>query len=139
MKKIALLAAFALMSVFVPAFSEASLKSRVIPTAPITIEQAIEVATGEEPGVAMNARWQSGYLEITIKGDEVRVEKLYLDPRDGRIVGVNLKDNEDILASAYGDVDVRLDYIEGHYRIEVLKLDGTIRKVYVNETDGSIF
>lgn len=136
MKKRTLLAIFALIMLFVPAFSEASLKR---PATHISIEQAIEAAIGEEPGVAMNARWQRGYVEITIAGDEVRVEKLYVNPGDGRMVGVNLKENEDIFASSTRETDVSLDYVAGYYEIEILKFDGTIRDVFVSEEDGRVF
>jgi hypothetical protein len=136
MKKIILIFGFVFMSLFVSTGSEATLKSS---GSPITIGEAIELAIGQEPGVAMNVRWQSGYMEITIAGDEVRVEKLYVNPVDGRIAGVNLKDNEDPLASSSSDIDVKLDYIGGYYEIEILKFDGTVRSVLVNEEDGAIF
>ena len=126
---------FVFMSLFASTGSEASLKSS---GTPITIGEAIELAIGQEPGVAMNAKWQSGYMEITIAGDEVRVEKLYVNPADGRMAVVNLKDNEDPLDSSSRDIDVRLDYVGGYYEIEILKFDGTVRSVLVNEKDGAI-
>ena len=118
---------------FYPRVSGASRKG------PITINQAIEAATGEVHGVFINAQWQRGYLEVSIEGQEVRVEKIYIDPNSGRLVGLNFREDEDFIVDKDGSSHVQLDYVEGRYKIRILRFDGRVSDVYVNESDGRVF
>ncbi|MEE9543622.1 MAG: hypothetical protein V3V95_07555 [Thermodesulfobacteriota bacterium] len=133
MKKTIFLVSFLIFWGFYPVVSEASLKG------PITINQAIEAATGFVQGVPMNAEWQRGYLEISIGSDEVRVEKVYFDPKSGRMAGLNLRDDDDFIGATEESGNVKLEYVNGFYKIRILKADGQVSDVYVNEADGKVF
>ncbi len=128
-----LLIALFFLSGFFPATSGASLRG------PITIEQAIEAATGKVQGVPMNVEWQRRYVEITIGVDEVRVVKVYVDPKDGSMAGLNLSDDAFVVDAMEDSGNVKLDYVGGLYKIRILKFDGSTSDVYVNEEDGKVF
>lgn len=52
----------------------------------ITMEEAITLASKEVPGEVIKAEFEKGYYEIKIRTAEGRIEKLYVDPRDGSIL-----------------------------------------------------
>ncbi len=58
----------------------------------ITMDEAIAIAVKEIPGDVVKTELEKGYYEIKIKTKEGRIEKVYVDAKDGSILKREKKD-----------------------------------------------
>ncbi len=102
----------------------------------IAMSEAIAIATGEVPGLATTAKWQRGYYEIKVGPEGEKFEKVYLDPKDGRIMGL-LNKEFDISGSSETN-KIKMDFKKGLFKITILMENGVAKEVYVDAINGNI-
>jgi uncharacterized membrane protein YkoI len=102
----------------------------------ISLERAIAAATEEAPGLATTAQWQRGYYEIRVGAFGEKYEKVYLDPRDGRIMG--LMSPEFNVDSNANRGRIKLEFKRGIFKVTVLQESGKAKDVYVDAVNGKI-
>lgn len=107
----------------------------------ITLIEAINIATKVVPGEAIKAELERGVYEVKILTRGGRVEKVYVDVRDGRVFEdkyINLDSAISIaLKEVPGEV-VKVEFEKGMYEIKIRTGEGRVVEVYVDARDGNI-
>ncbi len=107
----------------------------------IGIKKAIEIATEKVPGDVIKVELERGIYEVKIRTKEGRVEKVYVDARDGRIVerkNISIDDAVNIATKKVPGEVVKVEFERGIYEVKIRTPDGSVAEVYVDGRDGTI-
>ncbi len=102
----------------------------------ITLVEAIGIATDEVPGIVIGAEWCSGYIEIKLGGGVGGLERVYLNPEGGPMMGIH-----NIRPAVYNQgsqSNVSMNFVKGLFKVRVLTDDGISSVVYVDAESGKV-
>ncbi|MBI5286962.1 MAG: PepSY domain-containing protein [Deltaproteobacteria bacterium] len=107
----------------------------------ITLEEAIRIAIKEVPGEVIKAELERGVYEIKVRTREGKIEKTYVDAKDGSVIkkkGITLDEAIKIATKDVPGEVVKAEFERGYYEIKIRTRSGSIEKVYVDARSGEV-